>query len=123
MNFKEFLVQVERPYWSPLHPRNYICRLEGAGRLKLQGWGMVFPDDIGAFNLMWLMSGVGAPPDDYRRYASLVSPVLQITHFTLGRFTLKHAAAVMPMGKFAERLLLSGNPAFEPVLDALRLRV
>jgi len=120
-DFKEILARLERPYWSPLHPRQYIKRDERTGyRL---GWGCVYPEDIGAFNLLWLLSGAGAPPDDYSRYTPGLHIMLKSQHMHLGRHTLKEAAALLPLDRFADHVFFSENPQLAPVAAALRLRV
>lgn len=122
-NFKEILARLERPYWSPLHPRRYVKRIENGNRPQLIGWGMCYPEDIGAFNLMWLLSGAGAPPDDYNRYTTAVMFVLQCQDVMLGRRTLKEAAAMLTIDQFARDVRLAASPQLAPIAAALRLRV
>jgi len=121
MEFSDFLLQITRPYWSPVHPTYYIQR-EGK---HLVGWGLCYPEDIGAFNLMWLMSGAGGPPDDYVRYSREALWVCGYSNFPLGRLTLGIAAATMPIKRFSA--FLDAHPQqtvlFEPLKDALRLKV
>ena len=115
MDFKSMLSQIERPYWSPMHPRHYI-----KGRV---GWGIVYPDDIGAFNLMWLMSGCGQPPDDYARYSGAARWVLGYSNVFIGRQTIKDLAALRPLNRFADIIFSDPIELYEPLRDALRLRV
>lgn len=124
IHFEEFKAQYERPYWSPVHPSRYTKRTH-YGRT---GWGILYPEDIGGFNLMWLLSGVGLPPDDYDRYTTIVAWVIEagLNRYTLGRLTLKEAAAVLPINRFAEEVFVRIHPnryGYGKLADALRLRV
>lgn len=124
MNFQQYMAQIERPYWSPVHPRKYVSTgVSQSGKLIRMGWGVVYPDDIGAFNLMWLVSGVGLPPDTYKRYSEQATAVLQVSNYQLGRFSVKECAARMSIAAFADRVMYADLPVFQPIYDALRLRV
>lgn len=119
-NFEdEFMQWARRPYWSPSHPLKYVTD----GRYGRTGWGTIYNNDPGGFNLMWLLSGVGLPPDNYNRYTSSVLWVMQAPRFTLGRITLKEAAALHTINQFADQIFCACNPHLEPVASALRLRV
>lgn len=121
MQFSDFMLQITRPYWSPVHPHKYILHDSG----KAFGWGIVYPDDIGSFNLMWLVSGVGQPPDDYKRYSRLAVWVLGHGNDKVGGFRLRDAAALMSLRRFDA--LLSAHPKqtqdLQHIKDALRLKV
>ena len=124
MDFKSLLNQVTRPYWSPVHPLKYVKRQTVDGTLFITGWGTVYPQDVGAFNLMWLMSGCSGPPDSYARYDSCMQPVLNASFALIGNCYLKDLAAMLPLDKFSERVTDASNPSLPSTLfDALRLRV
>lgn len=124
MDYQDFLIQIERPYWSPVHPSKYIARETIKGSVFVFGWGRVYPDDIGAFNLMWLMSGVGGPPDSYSRYNPSIRPVFDVSFELIGNCYLKDLAGMLPLEKFASRVSATTNPRIPVELyDALRLRV
>lgn len=124
MDFKDILIQLERPYWSPVHPEKYraLTKLR-SGQVVNTGWGWAYPHDIGFFNLIWLLSGVGLPPADYKRYAPLCMDIYAIQHDTLGRFTLKDTAARYTIDEFFWRIEFAGNPRHASILAALRLKV
>lgn len=128
MDFKAILQQIDRPYWSPVHPSQYIKEVKLPGLVRRSGWGLVYPDDIGAFNLLWLMSGVGGPPDDYKRYMFAVTWVMGHGHTQAGRWTLNEAAARMPLRAFSEYVDKEFGGAqhhanLQVLGDALRLKV
>lgn len=124
MQFKDILNQVKRPYWSPMHPLHYVrhTRLT-SGKIVRGGWGMAYPEDIGYFNLIWLLSGVGGPPDNYQRYAQLGLLILSMQHDSLGRHSVKDTAALRPLSFFSQAVIAARNPNHEQLLDAVRLRV
>lgn len=125
MDFKDILRQVERPYWSPMHPKLYIKRGNAtSGVSMLFGWGLCYPEDIGAFNLMWLVSGVGGPPDNYGRYAAQSKMVIALgSHYLTPQHTVNSAAALLPIGRFDKLITWIANPLHEPLRVALRLKV
>lgn len=128
MEFLAILQQVTRPYWSPVHPRRYIKSTPVPGALRLSGWGLIYPDDIGAFNLLWLMSGVGGPPDDYKRYGYAATWVMAYGHTQARRWTLVETAARMPLREFSEHVdkVFGKNQNYgnlKTLGDALRLKV
>lgn len=97
------------------------------------GWGLLFPEDIGAFNLLWLLSGVGGPPHEYNKFGESGLWVAQHANLLLGRSdsrysqpSLSTAAALLPLAKFS--VLVRQQPAvsqvfLRPVISALALRV
>ncbi len=124
MDLERYMSQITRPYWSPVHPKNYITtRRNPAGTITREGWGIVYPDDIGSFNLMWLVSGCGQPPNEYKPYAKAVRYVLTISHFPISGLTLKHRAASCTLNEFQQHVERAGQPVFDALLDAVRLRV
>lgn len=126
MQFTDFMLQVTRPYWSPVHPSKYIIEIRLAENIRRRiGWGLCYPEDIGAFNLMWVMSGIGGPPDDYLRYQEGSRQICSIAHLPLGFCTLRNAAAAMPIGRFSRYLDVHGKGLthLEPLKAALRLKV
>ena len=126
MDFKAILSQVTRPYWSPVHPAQFTKprALPVTGKIVRIGWGTMYPTDIGRFNMIWLLSGVGGtPPDNYERYASLFHLIMQVQHVQLGRFSLIDTAARYPLVEFADRVLAAKHHWCAPVEAALRLHV
>jgi len=124
VTYSDFLVQIERPYWSPIHPSKYVAKETIKGVHYTFGWGLVYPDSIGIFNLMWLASGVGGPPDSYSRYMPSIGPVLDASFELVGGRYIKDLAATLPLDKFASRIGATTNPRIPVELyDALRLRV
>ena len=122
MEFSELMLQVTRPYWSPVHPTHYIQQ-RSTGRTV--GWGLCYPEDIGAFNLMWVMAGIGGPPEDYMRYSEGSLWVCGVAHLPVGRWSLRNAAATMSIDRFSRHL--DAHPQDTKHLDrlkaALRLKV
>ena len=124
MEFSDILLQVTRPYWSPVHPLQYIKEVKTIYHTRRSGWGLIFPDDIGAFNLLWLMSGVGGPPDDYKRYGYAATWVMTHGKMRIGRWTLTEAAARMSLRAFSKHIdERAKGQDLGALSDALRLRV
>jgi hypothetical protein len=126
MAFADILLQLERPYWSPAHPNKYIETTRVTpDAVRRTGWGLTYPDDIGAFNLMWLVSGVGLPPEGgYKRFAPLSTAALAQSLFPLApNYSLKDAAALVPLQRFADLVAAARSPHLAVIENALRLRV
>lgn len=125
MSPADFVEQIKRPYWSPYHPSQYISKFvsRDGRRLILNGWGLLFPEDIGGFNLAWLVSGVGGPPADYGPYRTQTLWVAARSHWMVGDYQLRELAW-QPLDRFAATLKACPDAnRFELVLDALALRL
>jgi hypothetical protein len=120
VDFIEFLLRVEYPYWSPAHPSQYT-----AGQNK--GWAALWPEDPGTFNLVWLVSGVSEPPPNTDTFATRTRWVHEHRHIIMQGEALHALAGRLPLREFAGMVQDAGRRqaptwhiAMHPLLRALR---
>ena len=85
------------------------------------GWGKLWPDYMGAFNLLWLLSGVSLPPPNYPPYLQVAAWVAAHSHYHVGGMPLAELAALRSLPRFERTLLALGpeDPALAPIQRAL----
>jgi hypothetical protein len=94
VDFTEFMLRVEYPYWSPAHPTRYT-----AGSSK--GWSALWPEDLGAFNLVWLLSGVSEPPPNTDTFVTRTRWAVANLNRPVQGETLRALAGRLPLREFA----------------------
>lgn len=131
MSPAEFISQLRKPYWSAQHPSEYVRVHKSAkGTVIRSGWGLFFPDEIGVFNIVWLLSGVRHPPADYGPHFGEVDWALRYARQDvwlsgLRKFAPLEEVATRPLGEFAlimSQQHVSTRRQLHRLYDALKVR-
>ena len=101
MHYRQSRAWLDRPYWSPAHPSKYILVERVTDKLsRRSGWGLLYPDCIGSFNLLWLLGGAGQPLGSYKPYHDDAHWVADNLTKPVGKLQLNEAAALCTLPDF-----------------------
>lgn len=101
MHYRQSRAWLDRPYWSPAHPSKYILVERVNDNIcRRSGWGLLYPDCIGSFNLLWLLTGAGMPLESYKPYSEEAAWVASNLAKPVGKLQLNEAAALLTLSAF-----------------------